>query len=33
MAKSFKEITTKEDSTILIVDALNLAFKSGGLTK
>ena len=27
MAKSFKQLTTKDDNTILVVDALNLAFR------
>ena len=27
MAKSFKELTTRDNDTILIVDALNLAFR------
>lgn len=33
MAQSFKQVAALESGTLMIVDALNLAFKSGGLTE
>lgn len=31
MAKEFTHIAEKSDSTLMVVDALNLAFNTGGL--